>query len=136
MNEHRGILHLVQDADAQPDAAGIDLRLDLAHAIVRRLDALGWSQNELAQRCGLKPSFISRLIHSDSNCSFSTAARVLSALGVRPRLTIVPDPTPDHQSHPLQEATHAQTSFEETFSEPAGRPAFGPLQTSRPLGAE
>jgi len=47
---------------------------------------MGWSQKKLAEAAQMKPSFLSRIIHSDQNCTFDVAGRLLYALSVRARI--------------------------------------------------
>ncbi|MCA9312058.1 MAG: helix-turn-helix domain-containing protein [Phycisphaerales bacterium] len=72
--------------NATPEGRSQTLRADLATIMIQRLSELGWTQKELARRCGKPESFISRLIHTDTNCTFEVAAHVLHTLGVQPRL--------------------------------------------------
>ena len=69
-----------------PESQGVHLRLNLAEIVIRQLNANGWTQAELAERIGKKEPFISRIIHSDTNCTFDTAGRILFALGVQAEL--------------------------------------------------
>lgn len=64
----------------------MQLRLDLADLLTDHLRETGITQRELAAACGMKESFLSRIIHSDSNCTFDVAARVLHSIGVKPQL--------------------------------------------------
>jgi len=66
-----------------PESVGLDLRLDFSGIIIRNLRKKGWSQRDLALKAGYKESFISRLLHSNANCTFETAGNVLFALGLR-----------------------------------------------------
>ena len=65
---------------------GVELRLHLSEIVLRHLRRHDWSQRELAEKTGLKESFISRVVHSNANCTFETAGRLLFALGVRARI--------------------------------------------------
>jgi plasmid maintenance system antidote protein VapI len=74
--------------DLEKSAGGVeyDLRLDLSEIILRHLSEKGWTQRRLAAATGMKPSFVTRLIHSSNNWNCRTAARICHALGVRPKL--------------------------------------------------
>ncbi len=74
---------LLAEYDATADAVGMELRLSFAQIILRRLWQKGWTQKQLAESTGLKESFLSRVLHSDQNCTFETAGKILHALGVR-----------------------------------------------------
>lgn len=64
-----------------PRGYGRVLRNSLSRIIVDRLDEHGWSQRQLAEAAGMKESFISRVIHGASNCTFDVAGRILHAVG-------------------------------------------------------
>ncbi len=84
-----GIQDLLNDLrkfDQSPQSVGFDLRNDLAEIILRHLDGKNWTQSQLARAMGVKPPFITRLIHSSSNCTFDVAGRAFLALGVKVRL--------------------------------------------------
>ncbi len=68
----------------------MQLRLNLAEIILRYLRLNDWTQRDLASATSFKDSFISRLLHSNANCTFDTAGRVLFALGVDARIEEVP----------------------------------------------
>ncbi len=65
---------------------GLRLRLNLAEIILRQLRVNGWTQRDMARRTGFKEPFISRILHSNANCTFDTAGKLLSALGVDARI--------------------------------------------------
>ena len=69
-----------------PASVGVGLRLDLAEIVLRNLRRKGWSQRTLARETGLKESYISRVLHSNANCTFETAGNLLFALGIRAQL--------------------------------------------------
>ena len=105
------ILRALEDYERNdPESRGVLLRLNLAEIVLRRLDALGWTQAELAKRAGKRESFISRIIHSDANCEFDTAGRILFALGVEVELA---EKTPAGQSVTLRlhDKTDASVQF-------------------------
>lgn len=65
-----------------PLSRGLEFRLNLAEIILRNLDKKGWSQGDLARKANLKDSYVSRVIHSNANCTLETAGNLLFALGV------------------------------------------------------
>ncbi len=69
-----------------PASIGVGLRLDFAEIVLRNLRSKGWSQRTLATKTGLKESYISRVLHSNANCTFETAGNLLFALGIRAQL--------------------------------------------------
>jgi len=86
MTKAKDLLHILAEFEESPESVGIDLRLDLADLVIRHLDGQGWTQKQLAQRTGMQESFISRIIHAESNCTFEVAGRIMHALGVRVQL--------------------------------------------------
>lgn len=80
------ILGLLTELENNPESVGLSLRLDLATIILKALRERGWNQSALASAAGVKEGFISRLVHSDANCTFETAGRILFALGLRASL--------------------------------------------------
>ena len=90
MTTKEAIRELLNDADkfsATAEGIGFDLRLDLASIIVKHLHARNMSQIDLAKAAGLNPVYLTRVIHSSTNCTFSTAGKILHALGTRASLT-------------------------------------------------
>lgn len=80
------ITKALEEADTSPQSVGFDFRLDLADIVLAQLKAKGWTQKRLAKESGFKESFISRIIHAESNCTFDVAGRILSALGLGGKL--------------------------------------------------
>lgn len=76
--------------DATAAGLSYDLRADLAGIILRHLDGKKWTQKKLADAAGMKPSFLTRIIHHEQNCTFDVTARILHALGVRASLAEMP----------------------------------------------
>jgi transcriptional regulator with XRE-family HTH domain len=109
------ILRALEDYEQNdPESRGVLLRLNLAEIVLRRLDALGWTQAKLAEETGKKESFISRIIHSDANCEFDTAGRILFALGVEAELT---EKTPAGQSVTLRFRAETAASVQFTHQD-------------------
>lgn len=84
------ILRALKEYDRTPESAGVQLRLNLAVIILRHLKLKNWTQRDLANATSFKESFISRLLHSNANCTFDTAGRVFFALGVDARIEEAP----------------------------------------------
>ena len=82
----KDLLRILAQYEETPQSMGIELRLDLADLVIRHLDQKGWTQKMLAEQTGVKASFISRIIHADSNCTFEVAGKIMHALGVRIQL--------------------------------------------------
>src|SRR5438067_799702 len=90
MAETPDLLKILDDFNRHPESRGYDLRLSLAAIIMRRMKTKNWTQKQLAEAAGMKPSFITRILHADSNCTFDVAGRLLFALGIRAELAEVP----------------------------------------------
>lgn len=82
MSDLQALQRVIGELDRLPERVGHELRLDLAALITRGLNRRGWSRKRLAEEAGMKPSFVSRVLHSDSNCTFEVAGRLLLALGI------------------------------------------------------
>jgi len=117
MTKAKDLLRILDEFEATPESVGIDLRLDLADLIIAQLDRKRWTQKRLAQRCGMKESFVSRIIHAESNCTFDVAGRLLHALGVKPKLTVA-------QTKPtiplIERAATSETGWTQPFAPEAG----------------
>ena len=80
------ILRALDEYDSEEASVGLELRLSLAEIVRGQLGRMGWSQRDLAERTGLRESYISRVLHSNANCTLGTAGKFLFALGIRARL--------------------------------------------------
>ncbi len=84
--EIRKLLQELSDFKETAEGVGLELRLSLSEIVIRRLRQLNWTQRKLAEHAGFKESFVSRVLHSDDNCTLDTVGRLLHAVGVRARL--------------------------------------------------
>lgn len=57
--------------------------LDLSISICSRMEELGLTKKELAEKAGMKPSGLSRIISGEQNMTLSTIAKLEHALGIR-----------------------------------------------------
>ena len=75
-------------ADYKGTAPGISLklRLSLAEILQSNLKSRGWTQRKLADKTNKKEAYISRVMHSEANCTLDTIGELLFALGIRARL--------------------------------------------------
>lgn len=80
------LLSDLAEFEASPESVGYDLRLDLAEIIVRELRSRGWTQTQLGARAGMRPAFINRVVHSNQNCTFEVAGRILHAFGLKGKI--------------------------------------------------
>lgn len=46
----------------------------IAERIAGLLEAKGWTQKELAERAGMKESYVSKVLHADANLTLGTIA--------------------------------------------------------------
>ena len=56
----------------------------LAANVRREMEARGWTQAELARRCGWAPARITEVLSGDFNYRFATAEKLAEAFGVQP----------------------------------------------------
>lgn len=57
--------------------------LDLSISICTRMEELGLTKKELAEKAGMKPSGLSRIISGEQNMTLSTIAKLERALDIR-----------------------------------------------------
>ena len=105
MSHVQDILTALDEYHQTPESRGMKLRLNLAEIILRHLKENNWTQKELARKTSFKDAFISRLLHSDTNCTFETAGRILFALGIEAKLEEV---RPTHSSAGMDSSGHTQ----------------------------
>jgi|GEM_PF-3852119 len=86
MDAIQDLLNDLHNFEATAEGYAEELRLDLSGIIAAELRERNWSQARLAKEAGMKASYINRLIHGASNCTFEVAARVLFTLQIRPQL--------------------------------------------------
>lgn len=72
---HGGIIIVVNRGNTECGAASL-----------RHMDGRKLTQKQLAEMADMKESFITRIVHADSNCTFDVAGRILQALGVKAKL--------------------------------------------------
>jgi transcriptional regulator with XRE-family HTH domain len=90
MASTQDILRVLDEYKRKPESYGLKLRLNLAELVIQQLNSNGWSQRDLAQKTGLKEAYISRILHSDANCTFESAGKILFALGIK--VALLPEP--------------------------------------------
>ena len=86
----RDLRNSLEKFERTPQARSLDLRLTLSTLILNGLDRRRWTQKRLAAEAGMRESFVSRLIHAQSNCEFDTVGRILHALGTQAALVEKP----------------------------------------------
>ena len=83
------ILRALREYEDTPESWGLELRLNLAEMIISALRRRGWRQGDLARKASMKESFISRVLHSNANCTLDTVGKLIHALGVNAHITEV-----------------------------------------------
>lgn len=78
------------------------LKLDLCSLVAQALSKKGWSQKKLAEKAGMKESYISDVLNNKRNWTAESASKILFALGVKPRLLEDQRP-PVSASHAIDE---------------------------------
>jgi len=112
---------MLEEFDRTPAGHGYELRMSLATLVLRRLDALGWTQRQLAEAAGMKEPFVSRVIHGDQNCTFDVAGRLLFALGIKARLTELREASRHSSARPTAPTARNATPRATKRSEVLGR---------------
>jgi hypothetical protein len=79
------ILRSLTEHEATPEGRGLELRLNVAKAIIRGLKRKGWSHADLARATSLEESFISRIVHSEIDCLLVTIGSLFHALDIKAR---------------------------------------------------
>ena len=66
--------------------------LDFRQIIINRLDSIGWSARELAERSNLSchPQTIYRYLRGDRDVSSGTLAEIFDRVGLRVAITVKP----------------------------------------------
>lgn len=83
----QNILHSLREYEETVlESRGLEFRLNLAEIVIRQLRSLGWTQRDLASETGMKESFISRVLHSNANCTLDTIGKLFFALGINARI--------------------------------------------------
>lgn len=77
------ILDQLEQFERTEASASLELRISLTRLVLKHLRRKRWTQSQLAEAAGMKEPFVSRVLHSDTNCTLDTIARLLFALGVR-----------------------------------------------------
>lgn len=85
MNSHN-LGKQVAEFENTPEGYAYSLRLDLAEIILRHLNSDTMTQTQLAEKAQKSQQMVTRIIHAASNCTLETAAHLLFALGVKPKL--------------------------------------------------
>ena len=90
MANTRVLLDLIDKFDEQYKGLAYDLRLDLADIVTIALSEKKLTQSQLAELAGMKPAMLTRIIHSQTNFTAETAAKLLFALGMKAKLVATP----------------------------------------------
>lgn len=82
------LFHQVLDETPQEVKTQIGWQYDISNVIYNRLQELGMSRKELAERTGTSPATVTRWIGGGQNFTLSTLSKISKALGV-PLISIV-----------------------------------------------
>ena len=81
-DEYKDKIRNSDDEQLKQDLQEMEELTALMATIIRRRQELGWSQRELAKRCGMPQSFIARMETGINFPRVDTLARVLRELGM------------------------------------------------------
>lgn len=76
------LFHKILEETPQEIKTQVDWQFDLADVIYNRLQELGMSKKELAQRVGTSPAAVTRWVGGGHNFTLSTLAKISSVLGM------------------------------------------------------
>lgn len=77
--------------DRQDDAAGEErAALDITGEIYGRMEALGLTKSQLAERLGTSPAYVTKILGGEANFTLKTMARLARALDARLSVRMVP----------------------------------------------
>jgi transcriptional regulator with XRE-family HTH domain len=79
------------DADGEERAA-----LDVTEEIRRRMEAIGLTKSQLAERLGTSPAYVTKILGGEANFTLKTMARLARALDGRLSVRMIP--VPPHRS--------------------------------------
>ena len=82
------LFHKILDETPQEVKTQVDWQYGISDAICRRLQELGMSKKELAQKAGTSPAAVTRWIGGGQNFTLSTLAKISAVLGV-PLISVV-----------------------------------------------
>ncbi len=88
INAKKDIKDLVNSEDFKQFYDEESARLEFALKIKRLINKLNISQEELAEKMHVKPSYVSRIINGKSDFTMSTLYKICSSLGVRLELVV------------------------------------------------
>ena len=80
--ETERLFNKIVDETPQEIKTQMDWQFDLADVIYNRLQEIGMSKKELAQKVGTSPAAVSRWVGGGHNFTLSTLAKISSVLGV------------------------------------------------------
>ena len=82
------LFHKILDETPQEVKTQVDWQYGISDVICRRLQELGMSKKELAQKVGTSPAAVTRWIGGGQNFTLSTLAKISAVLGV-PLISVV-----------------------------------------------
>lgn len=76
------LFHKILDETPQEIKTQVEWQYDISDAIYNRLQEIGMSKKELAQKAGTSPAAVTRWIGGGQNFTLSTLAKISAVLGV------------------------------------------------------
>ena len=84
------LFHKILDETPQEVKTQVDWQYGISDAICHRLQELGMSKKELAQKAGTSPAAVTRWIGGGQNFTLSTLAKISVVLGI-PLISVMRD---------------------------------------------
>lgn len=82
------LLHQIIDETPQEIKTQVGWQYDISDVIYNRLQEIGMSKKELAQKAGTSPAAVTRWLGGGQNFTLSTLAKISTVLGV-PLISVV-----------------------------------------------
>lgn len=79
---------LLKDAKASPTYWAERLMLDFTSQLWARLQHLGWTQKDLADKVGKKPPYVSRVLNGSHNATVETLVTLAHAAGLEVKVSL------------------------------------------------
>ncbi len=79
---------LYEEALVQPEYWAESMSLDFVAALTKEMRDKGISQQELAERVGVSPAYVNKVLRASNNVTLVTVSRFLVALGLAPTLSV------------------------------------------------
>jgi transcriptional regulator with XRE-family HTH domain len=101
----------MEEFENSPEGYGFDLRLDLADIILDQLAKKKMTQKSLAEKAGMKPSYLARILHGSQNFTSDVAGRIFYALGIKGKLVEAKDEKEESNGFKIAKESSRAGSF-------------------------